>query len=47
MAKTAGKLERQPGEEEEISVTRSSANIFAYLGLPYPEDELAKANLVI
>jgi predicted XRE-type DNA-binding protein len=33
--------------EERITVTESSGNVFADLGLPEPEEELAKAQLAL
>lgn len=32
--------------DEEIAVTRSSGNVYADLGFPNPEEELAKAEIV-
>ncbi len=35
------------GDDQEYTVTRSSGNVFADLGLPDAEDLLAKANLAL
>ena len=32
---------------EEITITRGSGNVFAYLGLPNPQERLAKARLAM
>ncbi len=38
---------RKPAARDEITVTRGSGNVFADIGLPNPEERLAKARLAI
>lgn len=40
------KKRRVPNDGDQIPVTRGSGNVFADIGLPNPEEHLAKAQLV-